>query len=168
MARRVDAASATVRAATGAYGPDISASATLGADTTELDRVALNWGGGVGLAWSLWAGGATAARVASARAALDAVQAQSDAVTIQVRLEVASARMDVQSAGAVVAAADDAWDAARQRLRLAEGRYETGVGSAIELGDAQVAATAAAAQRVRAGFDLAAARARLLSALGQP
>ena len=168
MARRVDAASASVRAATGGYGPDLSASAGLDAETTQLDRAALNWSAGLGLSWSVWSGGATAARVAAARAAVEVVQAQADALALQVRLEVASAQMDVRSALAVEAAAGDAVEAARQRLRLAEGRYETGVGSAVELGDAQLAATAAASQQVRAGFDLAAARARLLASLGSP
>jgi outer membrane protein len=57
---------------------------------------------------------------------------------------------------------------AREQLRLAEGRYSSGVGSIIELGDAQIAATSAAAQVVQADFNLATARAQLLTALGRP
>jgi len=57
---------------------------------------------------------------------------------------------------------------AREQLRLAEGRYQSGVGSIIELGDAQIAATSAAAQVVQADFNLATARAQLLTALGRP
>jgi len=38
----------------------------------------------------------------------------------------------------------------------------------IELGDSQVAHTSAAAQEVQSNFSLATARAKLLSALGQP
>ncbi len=48
----------------------------------------------------------------------------------------------------------DALANTRDRLRLAEGRYTTGVGSIIELGDAQVALTTAAAQRVSAQYQL--------------
>ena len=51
--------------------------------------------------------------------------------------------------------------------RLAEQRYAVGVGSAIELGDAQVALTQAAAQAVQADDKLATARAQLLRALGR-
>ena len=54
------------------------------------------------------------------------------------------------------------------RLGLAEGRYGAGIGSMIELGDSQVALTAASAQEIQAVFNLATARARLLQALGQP
>ena len=57
--------------------------------------------------------------------------------------------------------------AARQRLLLAEGRYRNGSGSVIELGDAQIAASAAAAQVVQTDFQLSTARAQLLFALGR-
>jgi len=56
---------------------------------------------------------------------------------------------------------------ARERLRLAEGRYAAGVGSPIELGDAQLALTTAQAQAVQAQYNLSSARADLLAALGQ-
>jgi outer membrane protein len=55
---------------------------------------------------------------------------------------------------------------ARERLRLAEGRYASGVGSVIELGDSQLALTTAAAQVVQANYQLSSARADLLAALG--
>ena len=56
---------------------------------------------------------------------------------------------------------------AKERLRLAEQRYAVGVGSAIELGDAQVALALAAAQAVQADDKLSTARAQLLRALGR-
>jgi len=54
-----------------------------------------------------------------------------------------------------------------QRLRLAEARYQTGVGNAIELGDAQLGVTNAGVQKLQAEFQLGVARAQLLKALGQ-
>jgi outer membrane protein len=80
---------------------------------------------------------------------------------------VEQARLAVRASKAGLAAATDALANARERLRLAEGRYQTGVGSIIELGDAQLAATNAGGQRVRAEYDLATARAQLLEALGR-
>jgi len=50
---------------------------------------------------------------------------------------------------------------------LAEGRYQTGVGSLLELADAQLALTQAQGDRVQAEFSLASARAALLHALGR-
>jgi outer membrane protein len=56
---------------------------------------------------------------------------------------------------------------AREQLRLAEQRFATGVGSILELYDAQVSYAGAAAQAVQARYSLASARAQLLAALGR-
>ena len=77
------------------------------------------------------------------------------------------ARLSLRGAKAGLVAANEALVNARIRLRLAERRYETGVGSVIELSDAQVAATNAAAQEVVARFTEAIARAMLLKAIGE-
>jgi outer membrane protein len=73
----------------------------------------------------------------------------------------------IRAAKATVEASNEALVNARERLRLAEGRYQNGVGSVIELSDAQVAAANAAAQVVQNEFNLSTARAQLLAALGQ-
>ncbi|HEX4477487.1 MAG TPA: TolC family protein, partial [Polyangiaceae bacterium] len=98
---------------------------------------------------------------------LDAAGAQIAQEELAVRLEVEQGLLDVQSAKVVISAAREALTNAKEQLRLAEGRYESGVGSIIELGDAQVAAANAAAQDVQAEYSLASARAELLSALGR-
>ena len=77
------------------------------------------------------------------------------------------ARLGVQAAKEAIAASDEAVVNARQQLTLAEGRYTHGLGSAVELSDAQVADTNAKAQVVQARFNLAVARAQLLAALGE-
>jgi len=65
-----------------------------------------------------------------------------------------------------LAAAEILVQNAHERLSLAEGRYQTGVGSIIEQGDAQLQLTSAQQQRVQAEFNLSTARAALLNALG--
>jgi outer membrane protein len=132
-----------------------------------LDSTVWNWSATVTLGWNLFEGGLTRARVREADANLESLAAQEDALRIQLRVEVDSARQGVQTALAVRSAAEEALLNARERLRLAEGRYQAGAGSILELGDAQVAATSAGAQRVQAEYDLAAARARLVRALGR-
>jgi outer membrane protein len=84
-----------------------------------------------------------------------------------VRVELERARLTIEAAKAALTASDEALTNARARLGLAEGRYEAGVGNAIELGDAQLALTDAAAQRVQMEYNLAIARAQLLAALGK-
>jgi outer membrane protein len=117
--------------------------------------------------WPLFEGMVTPARVREARANALGVVAQRDAIKLSVRLDLERARLGIQSALAQLEAADEALKNAEERLSLAEGRYAAGVGTIIELGDAQLAETAAAAQRVQAAYALATARAQLLAALGR-
>ena len=87
---------------------------------------------------------------------------------LQVRFDVQQAVLTLRATKVAIDASREALTNAREQLRLAEGRYQSGVGSIIELGDAQIAATNAAAQVVQADFNLATARAQLLTALGRP
>jgi outer membrane protein len=84
-----------------------------------------------------------------------------------VLVELRQARLAVRSAKAARVAADEVATNAQKQLELAEGRYAEGVGNAIELGDAQVAMSSAAAQVVQADYRLSTARAQLLHALGR-
>ena len=93
--------------------------------------------------------------------------AQLDLQRQQVRADVDGARLAVRAGRESLGATQEALLNARERLRLAEERYQVGVGSAIELGDAQVALTQAAAQAVQADNRLATARAQLLRAVGR-
>ena len=122
---------------------------------------------GRALTWPLFQGGLTTAQVHQAEANLEGIDAQRALEELQVRLDVDTARLAVRAAKATIGAADDALTSAREQLRLAEQRYATGVGNIIELDDAQVAYTTAAAQVVQARFGLATARAQLLAALGR-
>jgi outer membrane protein len=154
-------------AARAGWLPTVGAQAGLSDAGPSLDATVWNWNASVTLGWSLFEGGLTRARVREADANLEGLAAQEDALRIQVRVDVDSARQGVQAALSARGAAEEALANARERLRLAEGRYQAGAGSIIELGDAQVAATSAGAQRVQADYDLAAARAKLLRALGR-
>ena len=98
---------------------------------------------------------------------IENADAQRAVEELQVRLDVDSARLAVRAAKATIGASEDAVTSAKEQLRLAEQRYATGVGSIIELDDAQVAYSTAAAQLVQARYSLASARAQLLAALGR-
>ena len=90
-----------------------------------------------------------------------------EALRQSIRLELEQARLAVRAARAALEASGEALVNTRERLRLADARYTAGLGSGIELNDAQVAVTNAAAQEVKARFTLAAARAQLAKALGR-
>lgn len=158
---------ATVSALRGGYGPSLSATANATEAGTGLDKLVPNFAVGAILSWPFLQGGLTRGQVREARANLAAVDAQLEALRLQVQVDVQQAQLAVRGAKAGGVAADEAVTNAREQLRLAEGRYSGGLGSVIELGDAQVAFANAAAQVVQARYSLATARAQLLAALGK-
>lgn len=167
LAEQAEAEQQALRTSRGGYFPNLVASTGVTDVGTELDKLAWNWNAQLSLNWTLFDGLATPAEVRAHEASLRALAAELDGVKQALRVEVDEARRSALAARSALLAAGEAEQTARERLKLAEGRYQTGVGSAIELGDAQLATNNAAAQRVRAELDLADARAALLKALGR-
>jgi outer membrane protein len=167
IAKQREVQEATLSSARGGYGPTIAASAGATEVGVQLDQMVPNWNVGVGVTWYVFQGGLTRGQIRQAEAGMQSVDAQRSLEELQVRLDVDSARLSVRAAKATIGAANDAVSSAREQLRLAEQRYATGVGNIIELVDAQVAYTSAAAQVVSARYGLATARAQLLAALGR-
>jgi outer membrane protein len=171
LERQREADQLTVRSIKGGFGPTIDAIGGLsladlwghGLDTGAVPTAYV----GAALTWPLFQGGLTVGQVKEAEGNLGVVDAQLDQEKLQVRLDVEQARLAVRASKVAITTADEALTNARYQLKLAEKRYAAGVGSIIELGDAQVATTSAGAQRVQADFNLATARAQLLAALGR-
>jgi outer membrane protein len=154
-----------VDAVRGNYGPAFGAIANA-TETGSFDRIVPNWYVGLTLTWALFQGGYTHGQVREAKGNLQGIGGQVAALRLQVQVDVEQGRLAIAAAKATITAAEEALLNAREQLRLAEGRYKQGLGSVIELDDAQVAHTTAAAQAVQARFNLASARAQLLAALG--
>jgi outer membrane protein len=164
--KQEDAQHATIRAAKGGYGPSLAV--TGGASESGLvDNLGPNINVGATLTWPLFQGGLTVATVHQAEANLSVIDAQRDLAQLQIQQGVNTAQLAVRAAKETIDASEEALTSAGEQLRLAEQRYATGVGSIIELDDAQVAYTAAAAQAVEARYSLAIARVQLLAALGR-
>ncbi|HWE31046.1 MAG TPA: TolC family protein [Polyangia bacterium] len=167
LEKQVQAQELAIWAAKTSYGPNLAASTSFTDGGQFLDQLGWNWSFNLTLNWQLFQGGLTWYTVKEQKANLDGIEAQRDLVRQQVRLGVEQARLAVRAAKAALGAANEAEVNAKEQLRLAEGRYQAGVGSIIELGDAQVAATTAAAQKVQADYNVSTARAQLLNALGR-
>jgi outer membrane protein len=167
LERQRIAQEASLSSAKGGYGPTLSASAGITESGLALDGLVPNWNAGLLLSWPIFQGGLTIGQVHQAEAGLESIDAQKSLEELQIRLDVDSARLAVRAAKASIGAAQDAVTSAHLQLQLAEQRYATGVGNIIELNDAQVAYTTAAAQLVQARYGLASARAQLLAALGR-
>jgi outer membrane protein len=157
----------TIRSIEGAYGPTLGAIATGTLGGVSLPHLVPDVGAGATLSWAIFQGGLTKEQVREAKANLAGIKAQTDAERLQVRADVESARLAVRAARLNTASTQVALANAREQLRLAEGRYATGLGNGVELSDAQLAESTAAGQVVQAAYTLSAARAQLLFALGR-
>jgi outer membrane protein len=157
----------SISVAKSGFLPTVSAQGTYEKVGPTISNTQELWTAGVSLSWNLFGGGLTSARVREANANLDSLRAQDVALRTSIRVAVEQALLGVRAALSSVQSAREAETNAREQLRLAEGRYQAGAGSIIELGDAQVAVNTAAAQRVQTEYSLAAARAALLRALGR-
>jgi outer membrane protein len=167
LANEVRAQELTYRAVRASLGPSVGLSTGFTDAGEQFSNLTWNWSAAVGITIPLFQGGFTRAQMRESEANVSAAKAQLDTERQQVRLDIEQARLAVRAAQAALSAAGDALVNAQEQLRLAEGRYETGVGSIIELGDAQVALTSAGQQRVQAEYNLAQARAQLVKALGR-
>jgi outer membrane protein len=163
----VSAGAYALKTADRALWPSLHANAGASAAGSDALDPAWTTSAGVTLSWTLFDGLSSRAAAEGARARLEATRAQLDERGQQVWQQIDTALSDVASGRAQLPAAEEGVAAATDLLGYAEARYREGVGSSLELADAQLALANAAAQRIQVEYDLASARARLLSAVGQ-
>jgi outer membrane protein TolC len=162
----IKAAEGRLEAAQGNFWPSLDASGSYAYQNTEfpLDN---SWTAGVGLTWALFSGFLTEGQVNEARALIRQQKARLKDLELQIAQEVNSAFLALNQADERIATSRTALANAEENMRLAEGRYRTGVGNAIEYTDAQVALTAAQNNLVQATYDYFQAWANLERAMGR-
>lgn len=165
--KQIAAADAGVTAARAERRPVLAAQAqtTWSPDNHDWTPQPL-WSAALTLTWPLWDGGRSRADVRLANANLAAAIAQRDQLLVQLTAALESSRAEIVSNRANVQASTEAVSAAQAQLRLAEARYAQGLGSQIELADAQTAVTTASGNLIQAQWQLATAWATLRRALG--
>ncbi|MEO8700474.1 MAG: TolC family protein [Kofleriaceae bacterium] len=165
--RVIDAAEANITAARYSNRPTLAASAQTQWNPDQNDWTPEPaWSAGLTLSWQIFDGGRSKAESKIARAQLVGAQAQRDALLVQLTSQLDSARAQIVANRANVSASNEAVTAARAQLQLAEARYAQGLGSQIELADAQQAVTTAEGNLVTAQWQLADAWAQLRRAIG--
>ena len=137
---RVDAAGAAARQAVRDFFPDISGTASYGGARTTFEE---QWSILLSLDWSIFDGGNRIARLREARANLEASQARVRASELDILREVEQAFISVSEADERIQAAQTAVASAQENFRLAQGRFDAGVGTILELTDAQLELTRA-------------------------
>jgi outer membrane protein len=164
----LEAADASLAAARAERRPVLSANAE-----TQWSPASRNWSpqptwsAGLSLSWALFDGGKSAADARVAGANLQSAIAQRDALLVTLTSQLDSARSQIIANHANVQASNEAVAAAHAQLQLSEARYAQGLGSQIELTDAQTAVTTAEGNLVQADFQLATAWAQLHRAIAQ-
>jgi outer membrane protein len=170
---RIDAARAQLSGARAGYLPDLVATGSVGGFSADpgLNLYSSSqdtWAVAGTLSWNLFQGFFTQSRVKETEANLDAAQANYDSFELQVRLEVEQTIILVVEAAERFVATGKAVESARENLRLAQGRYDAGVGTILDLTTAQFDLTNAEADQVRAQTDHKLALAALDRAVGRP
>lgn len=167
----VTSAEASLRQAFRNFFPDITGSGTYGGTfrnpRSAVDDLAETWQLGLQLNWSLFDGANRVARYQEARKNVEGARSRVQAIQLSVSQEVVQAHLNLQETQERNAAAKKAVESAQENFRLAQGRFDAGVGTIIELTDAQLALTQAQSTEARALADYRIAIARLERALGR-
>lgn len=161
---RVQAARALERQAFRDFFPDVTGSGSYGGAGTELEEA---WTIGLALNWSIFDGGNRLGRYREARATVQAEEARVQALILDILREVEQAQITVTEAEERVAAAQTAVASALENFRLAQGRFDAGVGTILELTDAQLELTRAQNTEAQALADYRIALYRLDRARGR-
>lgn len=164
---QISAQEATIISQRGRFGPTLGATLGVTESGRALSRLVFNLQFGATLTWTLFAGLSDYYGWQESHATLRSIQARRDALVLELRTAVEQAQLDVRAAVESTRAAEEALLAATQRFELADARYSTGVGNALEQADAQAQLIVARVNRVRTDLDVATARARLMAAVGR-
>ncbi|MCG6934140.1 MAG: TolC family protein [Gallionella sp.] len=162
---QVKAAQASADEARAAGRPTISLSASSsryyysGIDTNSSTL-------GVNLNVPLFSGFSTTYRVRSAEAQVEARNAQLEQVHQQVALDVWTAYQNLTTATQALRTTAVLLDSAQQSAKVALGRYKAGVGSILDVLNAQSALASAHQQRIQSTFNWNISRATLAEAMG--
>ncbi|MDI6784888.1 MAG: TolC family protein [bacterium] len=120
----------------------------------------------LGVSWSLYDGWATKAKVAQARSNRVKTGYQKEQLALTIRLEVEQAILELQSAEEIIISQQKTIEQARESLRLAESRYKNGVGTHLEVLDAEVALTRTETNYAQALFNYLVAQAQVEKVTG--
>jgi outer membrane protein len=161
---QVSEAEARMRRAFRDFFPDVTASGLYGGTRADMNEI---WEVGVSLSWTIFDGGNRIARFRETKAIVDAAQARVRSTELDISREVEQAQLNVSEAQERIGAAQTAVASAQENFRLAQGRFDAGVGTILELTDAQLFLTQAQNTEAQALADYRIAVARLERAIGR-
>jgi len=162
---QVKAAQASTEAARAAGRPTISLTAS--ADQNNTAGINTHSSAvGIHLNIPIFNGFAPTYRVRAAEAQVDVKNAQLEQLRLQVALDVWTAYQHLVTATQSLRSSADLLDSAKQSEQVALGRYKAGVGSILDVLNAQSALAGARQQRIQSAFNWNISRAALAQAMG--
>jgi outer membrane protein len=161
---------AGIRVAKAGFFPVITSTAAYGWQGMDepFGTLPSNWYVGAAMTFPLFEGLSTTYAVNQNKAQLRSTLENYQVLRQNVVKEVEQAYLDVKSGWELIRASKKALEAARENLRLAWGRYQAGVGTIIEVTDAQVQFSQADLKFVQALYDYRVYEAKLDKAIGKP
>lgn len=167
LAALKSAADANLKSARGSYLPILSGTASAGYADRDFPPSGNVWNVGINLTVPLFSGFSSVEQIREATANIHAIEARQANLRLQIGKEVETAWLGVSEAAARMASTAKEVAAAHESRTLAEGRYQEGVGSIIEVTDAQSQALEARTASIQAMYDYYTAMARLDHAVGK-
>jgi outer membrane protein TolC len=161
---RIEAAEAALKRTFRDFFPDITGGGFYGAARADMNEV---WELNLNLSWSLYDGGNRIARYNEAKANVEGARSRLKASELDISREVEQAQLALAETEERIQAAQKAVESAQENFRLAQGRFDAGVGTILELTDAQLALTQAQNTEAQALADFRIALARLDRAIGR-
>ena len=158
------AAEASVQHASRNFLPNISGTGSYGGSQLELNP---NWSLGLVFSWNIFDGGNLIAALDEAKANLGAAAARVKVAELTLIQNLEQAEIAVEAAQERIQAAHVLIASSQENFRLAQGRFDVGVGTILELTDAQLALTQAQNTEAQALADYRIALAQLDRAAGR-
>lgn len=135
---------------------------------SELPPGTSYFNAGLIMQWYLYDGGNTAGMVNEAKGAVMEAKAKLELTRQNVLQDVAASVVNLQAADQRITTAEAEVSNAEETVRLIDGRYKAGLGTFLDVLDAQQALVTARTNRVNAQSALDLARAALSHAIGNP
>ncbi len=167
LQKGIDAAGQNVKRVRGEYLP--KAAANINYSATDNGGIAQpdGWTFSVGAEWELYAGGRRKHEMAEAKAQRSGLEHQMEDVRRLIELDVRAAAIQKENALAQISQEKGTVELGREGRRLAQLRFQEGVGTQVEVLDAELVLSSAESLLVKAVHDCAVAHAAIEKAIAK-
>ncbi len=151
----VKAAEEQVKVAKAGHRPTISLTAKKNWSDSEkwTGSADSNWSVGAGVSFNIWDGGATRSEIKSAKSQVEEAKEANDKQIDAVLLEVNEAYLDMKAAEQTIEATKVAVEEAEENFKIATVRYRAGVGTNLDVLDAELKLNQAKTSFIKSMYD---------------